>query len=37
MYGLVFTFHDDGHVTQLWTWRDNGENKPAAFEMVRKR
>ena len=37
MHHLAFTFHDKNHVTQVWTWRENGKEMPATFELVRKR
>lgn len=35
MYGLRFDFDDPSHLRQLWTWREDGKNLPAAFTLER--
>lgn len=35
MHGLRFDFEDDTHFMQLWTWRQDGADLPAAFQMQR--
>ncbi|GMQ81873.1 MAG: hypothetical protein BMS9Abin05_1310 [Rhodothermia bacterium] len=35
MHGLRFDFEDPSHLRHLWTWRENGENLPAAFSLER--
>jgi len=35
MQGLRFEFEDDMHFRQLWTWRQDGADLPAAFQLQR--
>ena len=35
MHGLRFDFEDDTHFRQLWMWRQNGSDGPAAFQLER--
>lgn len=35
MHGLRFDFDDSSHLRQLWIWRQDGENMPAAFSLER--
>jgi hypothetical protein len=37
MRGLTFTFEDDDHITQVWTWRQEGNDTPATFHLERQK
>ncbi|MFY9529810.1 MAG: hypothetical protein WBC04_18810 [Candidatus Acidiferrales bacterium] len=33
---LVIEFEDDNHITERWTWRENGHDMPMVFHFTRK-
>ncbi len=33
---LVIQFHDKGHLTERWTWRENGKETEIVFHFARK-
>ena len=33
---LVLHFDDDNHITETWTWRQDGKDMPMIFHLVRK-
>ncbi len=35
MRGLLYIFDDADHLTQTWTWRQDGQEFPAAFALTR--
>src|SRR5579862_7134048 len=37
MRGLTFTFLDQDHVTQVWTWRRDGTDIPMHFNLERRK
>ena len=37
MRQLSFTFQDNDHMIQVWTWREGGKDMPARFELERKK
>ncbi len=37
MAHLTFTFQDQDHFTQVWTWRQEGKDSPALFSLQRKK
>ena len=34
---LVLRFEDDDHITETWTWRQNGMDMPMVFHLTRKK
>jgi hypothetical protein len=34
---LVMTFDDTDHITENWTWRQNGKDTPMVFKFARKK
>jgi hypothetical protein len=34
---LVLHFDDDNHVTETWTWRQDGKDMPMVFHLTRKK
>jgi hypothetical protein len=36
MHRLVISFEDDRHMTQKWTWVENGEEQPQVFRFERR-
>jgi hypothetical protein len=34
---LVLQFVDGDHITETWTWRDNGKDTPMVFHFTRKK
>jgi hypothetical protein len=34
---LVFRFEDADHITETWTWRQNGMDMPMVFHLARKK
>lgn len=36
MRGLMFSFVDEEHFTQVWTWREGGKDTSSTFNMKRK-
>jgi hypothetical protein len=34
---LTLTFQDKDHLTQVWTWRQDGKDMPATFNLVRNK
>jgi hypothetical protein len=34
---LVIKFEDDDHITETWTWRQNGMDMPMVFHLSRKK
>ena len=34
---LVIHFDDADHITETWTWRDNGKDTPMVFHFTRKK
>ncbi len=34
---LVMRFVDENHITETWTWRENGKETPMAFQFSRKK
>lgn len=37
MRKLSYTFRDNDHITQVWTWREAGKDAAATFDLVKKR
>jgi hypothetical protein len=37
MRHLTFTFQEQDHITQVWTWRQDGKDMPATFNLERKK
>lgn len=37
MHRLVVTLEDNDHLTQSWTWRENGKDKVETFHFSRKK
>ena len=37
MRNLTFSFQDNDHVTQVWTWRQDGKDTPSTFNLERKK
>ena len=35
MRNLSYTFLDKDHITQVWTWRQDGKDNPAVFDLER--
>jgi hypothetical protein len=33
---LLIRFEDENHITETWTWRDNGMDMPMVFHLTRK-
>lgn len=33
---LVLQFEDENHITETWTWRQNGKDMPMVFHLARK-
>jgi hypothetical protein len=34
---LVLRFDDDNHITETWTWRQDGKDSPMVFQFSRKK
>jgi hypothetical protein len=34
---LVLRFEDDNHITETWTWQQNGKDSPMTFHLARKK
>lgn len=34
---LVLRFDDADHITEMWTWRQNGKDTPMVFHLARKK
>jgi hypothetical protein len=34
---LVLQFVDQDHITESWTWRENGKDTPMVFQFTRKK
>ncbi len=37
MHKVVFTFEDNNHFTQEWTWREKDRDTLAVFHFTRKK
>ncbi len=37
MRKVAFTFHDENHISQEWTWRENYQEKSSKFELTREK